>query len=69
MRILLSVDNIVIGLGDNTSWVGMPNAYIAPDFIVQSGHMRWQYNGSDMNNQANWTELESTFEEFEIAVP
>ena len=64
MRMYLNQDGSLNALGNVTSY-----PHLAPDFIVQSGHMRWQYNGGDMNNQSNWTELESTFEEVEIDVP
>lgn len=69
MRILLDNTGLVIGLGTDESWRENINAHSAPDFIINSNHMRWQYNGGDINNQANWTELESTFEEIEILVP
>lgn len=64
MRMFLNDDGTINAIGHIASF-----PYVAPDFIVQSGHMRWQYNGGDMNNPANWTELESTFEEVEITVP
>lgn len=64
MRMHLEQDGTLGALGVVESY-----PYEAPDFIVQSGHMRWQYNGGGINNQANWTELEPTFEEIEIQVP
>lgn len=64
MRMHLEQDGTLGALGFVESY-----PYKAPDFIVMSGHLRWKYNGGDMANQANWTELEPTFEEIEIQVP
>lgn len=41
----------------------------APDFIVNSRHLRWVYNGGDMNDIANWTELPPTEQIEEIELP
>lgn len=41
-----------------------------PNFIIQSGHFRWQYNGSgDVNVQTNWTEIPPTELIEEIDIP